>query len=338
MRLAYRAQHAVIREPVRRAHRIMRALTQSRISVDRSQISAIDARHDALLARDLENAERGVYPTRLLFRMPFAEYARALPRFVAELPRTALRARRKDFHDLPADVDLGAYPEYFRRNFHWQSDGYLSRRSAELYDVGVELVFMGVADVMRRQTLPAVRRHFDGLSPGRPPGPKRILDVACGAGSLLRQLAVAFPDAKLHGVDLSPHYVEVARERLRNVPDVTLVAENAESLPWRDAHFDAVVCVYLFHELPKDVRRTVLREMHRVLKPGGVLVVEDSAQYAEAADIASFLEAFSQEMHEPYYRGYLRDDLSELLAETGFAVDAVEPCFVAKVVSAHKPA
>jgi ubiquinone/menaquinone biosynthesis C-methylase UbiE len=170
-----------------------------------------------------------------------------------------------------------------------------------------------------------------------PPGPKRILDVACGAGSLLRQLALVFPGDHLYGVDLSPYYVDVARDRLRGVPNLTLAAENAESLPWRDGYFDALVSVYLFHEIPKDVRRTVLREMWRVLKPGGSLVIEDSAQYAEASEIASYLDAFSREMHEPYYRGYLQDDLAEALRETGFVVDEVSPCLFAKVVSAHKP-
>lgn len=333
-RLAYRAQHAAMRGSLVRAHRVVRALTGNRAGVDRAQASAVHERYEALLERDLDNVAAGAYPARLLFGMPFREYARALPRFVADLPRTARRARRADFEDLPAGVDLHAYPDYFRRNFHWQSDGYLSRRSAELYDVGVELVFLGVADVMRRQVIPPMRRHLDTF----PRGPKRILDVGCGAGALLRQLAIAFPGDQLHGVDLSPYYVEVARERLRDVPGASLVAENAEALPWRDGYFDAVASVYLFHELPRDVRRTVSREMHRVLKPGGALVIEDSAQYAEANEIASYLETFGREMHEPYYRGYLRDDLAEVLRETDFTVDDVNPCFVAKVVSARKAA
>ena len=42
------------------------------------------------------------------------------------------------------------YPEYFLQHFHWQTDGYLSRKSAELYDYQVEALFAGTTDAMRR--------------------------------------------------------------------------------------------------------------------------------------------------------------------------------------------
>src|SRR4029079_18388025 len=114
------------------------------------------ARFEALMARDLANVEAGLYPRRLLFQMPVATYARLLPALLGDLPRVAERARRRDFRDLPAEVDLEVYPPYYRRNFHWQTDGYLSRRSAELYYLGVELLFGGTADVMRRQVIPPI--------------------------------------------------------------------------------------------------------------------------------------------------------------------------------------
>ena len=61
-----------------------------------------------------------------------------------------------------------------------------------------------------------------------------------------------------------------------------------------------VTSVYLLHELPRRVRRLALAEMHRVLRPGGLLVIEDSAQHVESGEFLRFLEAFSTEMHEPY--------------------------------------
>lgn len=329
-RLAYKAQQAAIRVPVLRAQRLVRRLTDNPAPRDRALAEAVRRRYDELLERELDNVEQGFYPARLLFQMPVAEYAKALPRFVADLPRSARRARLRAFRDLPDDVALESYPDYYRRTFHWQTDGYLSRRSAELYDVGVELLFLGAADVMRRQVMPPLARHFAAHPVARP----RILDVACGGGSTLRQLAGAFPGARLHGLDLSPYYLELARARL---PGVSFVAENAESMPYRDGWFDAVVSVHLFHELPKDARRNVLAEIRRVLAPGGALVIEDSAQLSDAPEIAGSLETFGEEMHEPYYLSYIRDDLATMLEETGFEVDAVAPCFVAKVVSAKKP-
>jgi ubiquinone/menaquinone biosynthesis C-methylase UbiE len=304
---------------------------------DRDAQRAIERRFDELLERDLRNVERGLYPASLLFQIPLKQYARRLPRLLAEVPRIMRRARRNDYADLPAGEDLSRYPEYFRRAFHWQTDGYLSRHSAEIYELSVEFLFLGAADVMRRQVIAPIAEHFAAAPRTARGEPRRILDVACGAGSTLRQLAQVFPDASFHGLDMSPHYVQVARRRLEHVRELALVAENAEHMPYRDGYFDAIVSVYLFHELPKDARRRVLSEMWRVLAPGGVLVIEDSAQLADAGEIAVFLEAFAREMHEPYYRSYVRDDLAEALRETGFHVERVDPCYVAKVVVATKP-
>ena len=151
-------------------------------------------------------------------------------------------------------------------------------------------------------------------------------------------MALAMPGAKLYGLDLSPYYVQAARELVTDVsPDVSFVAENAENMPFRDDYFQAVTSVYLFHELPRNARRNVCREIFRVLEPGGTVVFEDSAQYAEAGEVAFFLERFSEEFHEPFHRDYLRDDMAEMLTETGFQVQSAEPCFVSKVVVAKKP-
>jgi ubiquinone/menaquinone biosynthesis C-methylase UbiE len=240
------------------------------------------------------------------------------------------RSRRGDYRDLPEAADPRRYPAYFRRNFHWQTDGYLSERSARIYDLSVEFLFMGCADVMRRQVIPPLAR----FARGQRRRPLRILDVGCGTGRTLAQIAAALPGHRYFGVDLSPYYVEAAREKLTHVPEVTLVAENAEALPYRDDYFDAVTSVYLFHELPRRARRRVMAEAARVLRPGGLLVVEDSAQLAEARDLAFFLSGFAAQVHEPFYRDYLRDDLAGLVAEAGLSVAGVQRAWLSKVVTA----
>ena len=184
---------------------------------------------------------------------------------------------------------------------------------------------------MRRQIIPPVTRAVRAAGGA---GKLRLLDVACGTGRTLHQLAVAHPELRLYGVDLSPAYVRLARRRL---PDVALVVENAEAMPFADAAFDVVTSVYLFHELPRNTRRAVAREMFRVVRPGGTVVIEDSAQLAESAEIASALRAFPGEFHEPFYDDYLEDDLAELLREVGFSIESAAPEFVAKVVVARRP-
>jgi ubiquinone/menaquinone biosynthesis C-methylase UbiE len=336
-RFAYRSQHwsfLIQATLVQEATRFMSRMPGPRLST--SEIRPVLRRRQALHARDLANVEAGLYPRDLLFDIPIGRYVRALPQLLRDTPRIVRRKRAGDFRDIPS-VDHQRYPAYYRRTFHWQTDGYFSAHSAELYELGVELLFRGTADVMRRQIIPPITRFIRAAGEAGRAGGLRLLDVACGTGRTLHQLAQAHPALRLYGVDLSPAYVRVARKRLDAVPEIALAVENAEALPYADRTFDLATSVYLFHELPRNARRAVAREMFRVVRPGGLLVVEDSAQLSESAELASALRAFSGEFHEPFYDDYLEDDLGALLGEVGFVVESSEPQFVAKVVVARRP-
>ncbi|MET0794815.1 MAG: methyltransferase domain-containing protein [Polyangiaceae bacterium] len=332
-RYAYRARQAAIRIPIVAAHLGLRPFGSRRAAQPApADIKALQAQLEALLERDVANAEQGLYPSRLLFDMPVADYLCQLPSLATEVLRNLRRSKQQRVRDLPPGLDLSSYPDYFRRNFHWQTDGYFSARSAAVYDIGVEFVFLGTADIMRRQIVPPVTRYLSTRAASE--GPARILDVACGTGSALNQLALAHPGEKYWGLDLSPYYLRHAAGRLAHVKDLSLVTENAERMPLADASFDVVSSVFLFHELPARARRNVLSEMRRVLKPGGLLVIEDAAQLSEAPELKVFLENFAASMNEPFFAGYLEDDLSVAIAQAGFTVNSVERAFLSKVVSA----
>jgi ubiquinone/menaquinone biosynthesis C-methylase UbiE len=333
LRWAYRGQQAAFFGGSALVQRMARRFALGGAPpVTSAQLIALRQSFLDLLRRDYENAAAGIYPASLLFQIPLSTYARMLPRLAADLPKVLRRKQRDDWKDLPPEVDLHEYPPYYRRTFHWQSDGYLSRRSAELYDLGVELLFGGTADVMRRQVIPPIVAHARGRA--RPP---KVLEIACGTGRAGAQLMRALPHASYTGVDLSPWYIDVARERLGGTAGVELVVANAEALPLPDESFDAVFSVYLFHELPRNARRKVWSEMRRVLRPGGCLVIEDSLQPHDAGELTFFLERFAEDMHEPFYRDYLRDDLAVGLEQAGFQVHGTERAFLSKVVSAHRP-
>ena len=296
-------------------------------------IRLMQKRYQDLLTRDLDNVAQGLYPASLLFQLPTTAYLKQVPALVRDAPRIMRRMRDKNHRDLPADVDVRRYPPYYRRNFHWQSDGYFSRRSAELYDVGVEFLFHGTADIMRRQIIPPVTRHIAG----RDPRSVRLVDIGCGTGRTLKQLSRAHPRLRYTGVDLSPYYVQVARDNLRHVEDLSLLVDNAEALPLADASFDVVTSVYLLHELPRAARRKVMREMYRIVAPGGIVVLEDSTQPSDSPALGDILDSFARTYHEPFYPDYLKDDLSDLATEAGFTVKSVETHMVAKVVVATRP-
>jgi ubiquinone/menaquinone biosynthesis C-methylase UbiE len=293
---------------------------------------ALQHRRNELHRRDLSNVEAGAYPRALLFDIPVRRYLREFPRLLRDAPRVVRRKRDGDFRDIPS-VDKRRFPPYYRRTFHWQTDGYFSEFSAEVYELGVELLFRGTADVMRRQIIPPVSALVAARGGAEH---VRLLDVGCGTGRTLHQLARTHSKLRLAGVDLSPAYIRLARKRLAHVDELTLAVDNAEQLPWADATFDIVTSVYMFHELPRNARRNAVREMLRVVRPGGLVVLEDSAQLSESPELAPVLHGFPQEFHEPFYEDYLEDDLGALLAEVGFTVETTEPQLVSKVVIARR--
>ncbi|HUP01112.1 MAG TPA: class I SAM-dependent methyltransferase [Gemmatimonadota bacterium] len=104
-----------------------------------------------------------------------------------------------------------------------------------------------------------------------PPPNARVLDVGCGTGVLLQELAREFPQVSLVGLDPVPEMLAVARSR---VPPGTELHEGwAEELPFADGHFDVVVSCNVLHYIRRPV--PALMEVRRVLRPGGEVVITD---------------------------------------------------------------
>ena len=111
-----------------------------------------------------------------------------------------------------------------------------------------------------------------------------------------------------------------------------LLLANGEAIPLADARVDAVTNVFMLHEVPPKVRRAVLRELARVLKPGGRLVIVDSLQPGDEPDYDGLLELFPQNYHEPYYASYLTEDFRALATGCGLTQVREIKAFVSKVM------
>lgn len=99
---------------------------------------------------------------------------------------------------------------------------------------------------------------------------KRILDIGCGNGNVLRFL-MDQRQGDYYGVDLSEKMIEEARKRLPG--DVVLKPADVVSLPFEDAFFDILICNASFHHYEEPEK--AIGEMKRVLKPGGTLILGD---------------------------------------------------------------
>jgi ubiquinone/menaquinone biosynthesis C-methylase UbiE len=278
-------------------------------------------RLDDLLEQDWQDAEQGVYSRSLLFDNPWNDVLQFYPMIWLDMPFTWDRANNKRFKDFGEGVDTEGYPQYYVQNFHHQTDGYLSDWSANLYDLQVEILFNGAADPMRRRILAPLKDGLANVGASNS-AQTRVLDVACGTGRTLRMIRGALSKASLYGVDLSPAYLRKANQLLAEIPGELpqLIQANAEELPYLENYFHGVTCVFLFHELPAPVRQKVIDECYRVTQPGGVFVICDSIQKADSPDMAPMMENFPIMFHEPFYRNYIEDDLTERLKSAGFEV------------------
>jgi ubiquinone/menaquinone biosynthesis C-methylase UbiE len=104
--------------------------------------------------------------------------------------------------------------------------------------------------------------------------PVRILDVGCGTGVFASVIHRERPEATVVGVDLTAGMLERGRERWHRLAGhASPVQGDSERLPFASGAFDVVTCSNSFHHYPDQAQAIV--EMHRVLRPGGVLLLVD---------------------------------------------------------------
>ncbi len=305
-------------------------------------LEEVSRRRQILLDTDWQDAEAGIYPKSLLFDNPWQDFFEYYPAIWLDLPAIWDRVEEGEVSAFDEELKPSRYPSYYRRNFHNQTNGYLSDLSANLYDTQVELLFGGTADPMRRRILKPLKAALYGAGsqfPQQLESPSRVLDVACGTARTLKMVRGVLHDVSLFGIDLSPAYLRKANQLLSETPGTLpqLVQGQAEEMPYRDDFFDALVCVFLFHELPGPVRQQVINEAYRVTRPGGTFIICDSIQMVDTPELEPMMLNFPEIFHEPFYRDYTHDNLSDRLTQAGFAEIDTEIHFVSKYWLARKP-
>lgn len=288
----------------------------------------------ALLMRDLANVEAGIYPFPVDHDGSLLALLRRSRLFFEDLPKIHRRRERHGHREVLSARTRGKRPLYYLQNFHFQSGGWMTEQSASMYDTQVEVLFNGTANAIRRQALPPLCEAFAG----RDQRQLRLLDLGCGTGRFLDFVKQTWPRLSVLGLDMSEPYLRYARRHLAGRSKISLIIGKAEELPCPDNSLDAITSIFLLHELPPHVRRSVLRECARVLKPNGRLVLLDSLQRGDRPDYDGLLELFPQNYHEPYYTSYTTEDFSALASDCGLTPVRIVNAFVSKVMVFDKRA
>lgn len=172
---------------------------------------------------------------------------------------------------------------------------------------------VGVGDDITNQRIQAVRQF-----------PKdsydRIYEPGCGGVTTARAVHNVFPDAEIYGCDLSPLLLKNGHKLAeRQGLKVHLKQCDAVATGELDASFDGVITYALHHELPPKANADLFREMHRILKPGGDIVISDPPPF-RAVDLfhAVILDWETENREEPFFSAVLHSSLDDQLREAGF--------------------
>jgi ubiquinone/menaquinone biosynthesis C-methylase UbiE len=100
-----------------------------------------------------------------------------------------------------------------------------------------------------------------------------ILDAGCGRGDLIKVLSQEYPHSSLIGVDYSEAAVKIAQDALKGEPNIRIVRTDISSLPFEDNSIDYIFCLDIVEHLYQEHLEKAVKEMARVLRPGGKILI-----------------------------------------------------------------
>ncbi len=219
--------------------------------------------------------------------------------------------------------DTGAAPKYWSTTeWHLEPggwEGYDLYPAVFAFTIGPKVFSLGgyaavgVGDKIQEQRF-QVAREFPKESY------KRVYEPGCGGFSTLNAVHTHFPEAELYGSDLSTTNLKGCYKMAGalNVP-VHLKQCDSTNTGEPDESFDGVITYALHHEMPPKENRALFKEMLRILKPGGDIVISDPPPF-RAVDLftAVILDWDTEHREEPFFTATGELVLEDLLEEVGF--------------------
>lgn len=223
---------------------------------------------------------------------------------------------------LDPDLKIPAY--HTAVDIHCQPGGYHTEyikndvAQGAIYDRAVYIYAMGQMGVnnadMGDSTVAWLKREHPELKP------TRILDLGCAVGHSTLPYASGFEGAEVHAIDVAAPMLRYAHARASSMGlPVHFSQQNAETLDFEDNSFDLVVSHILLHETSSAAIKNIIRECHRVLKPGGMMLHVETPPYEGMEPFDTFIFDWdSENNNEPFWRKSHLLDLEALALDSGF--------------------
>ncbi|MDT8320714.1 MAG: methyltransferase domain-containing protein [Xanthomonadales bacterium] len=217
-------------------------------------------------------------------------------------------------------------------DIHCQPGGYHTELKEDdvaagaIYDRAVYIYTMGRAGPLNSDmgdsAVNWVRNQYPDFKP------ETILDMGCTVGHSTLPWVDAYSEAEVYGIDVAAPVLRYAHARAEALGKrVHFFQQNAEKTNFEDESFDLIVSQILLHETSAKAIRNIVRECHRLLKPGGLMVHLETPPYAAMEDPFDefIMDWDTYNNNEPFWGPSHDIDYHDLAAEAGFDRDKVLP-------------
>lgn len=230
---------------------------------------------------------------------------------------------RVDWTEAASLVDLEQFPAYYRMPFHSVPGGWLNENAALGDRAAMQAIY---ADAHPEQCL-GLREELAKLVPA---DAEKVVDFGSGTGDGAAAVARRLPNAEVLAFEASPFMIAAAQIQNETLSNLRHVQGFAEASGLDASSVDAITITLVLHECPDRVKDEILCEVARVLRPGGTLVLTDTAN-DNLDDFRGF--------YEPYREQWRSFDPDDALRGAGLEVLAAsEPSATLWSRVAVKPA
>lgn len=221
------------------------------------------------------------------------------------------------------------YPANYRASFHGYDAGHLCWQAAFEFEVASNAVHASLYPEAGPASDRALREGCHrALLAQLPQPPATVLDLHCTVGLSSFALGAAFPRAAITALDFSPHYLTVARYEAERRQAAISAWHHAlpEATGLASGSFDLVSAFLLLHEMPQPTTRRILREVRRLVRPGGGFAVMDMDPACQAYQTMPAAVMTLLKSTEPFMDQYFALDLEGELHKAGFDAVTSTPC------------